>query len=60
MCQIETHFVITGVFLNIQVYEFVTCDNFISHNFHLYSFGYYIYVIACGVFRQTIVSGQLN
>lgn len=60
MCYIEIHLVITGVFLNVWVYEFLTCDNLISHNFHLYSLGYFIYIIACGIFRQATVSGQLN
>lgn len=56
MCYIEIHLVITSVFLNIWVYEFSTCDNLISHNFHLYSLGFYIYVIVCGISD----SGQLN
>lgn len=56
MCYIEIHVFTIGVFLNIWVCEFLPSDNVISHKFHLYSLDCYIYVIACGILRQVIVS----
>lgn len=57
---IETHLVITSVVSNTS--EFLTSDNLISHNFHLYPSGYFISIIACGASRQAIVvlSGLLR